>query len=125
MSTINRILILGVLCALCGALACSQGEAEALDRSVLPIPEPARPVVTELDARNVTPPPRFDVKAPQGAPNVLLVLVDDLGFAGTSTFGGPVGTPTFDRLAGAGGCCRLGADLSAVSGGDAAARGGG
>jgi arylsulfatase len=39
------------------------------------------------------------VKAPEDAPNVLLVLVDDLGFAGTSTFGGPVPTPSFDRLA--------------------------
>jgi arylsulfatase len=44
-------------------------------------------------------PPRFEVKAPQGAPNVLLVLIDDLGFAGTSAFGGPVPTPTFDRIA--------------------------
>jgi arylsulfatase A-like enzyme len=42
---------------------------------------------------------RFEVKAPEGAPNVILVLVDDLGFAGTSAFGGPVSTPTFDRLA--------------------------
>ena len=33
---------------------------------------------------------------------MLLVLVDDLGFAGTSAFGGPVPTPTFDRLAGGG-----------------------
>jgi arylsulfatase len=53
----------------------------------------------ELDVRNATPPPRFEVKVPDGAPNVIVVLVDDLGFAGTSTFGGPVGTPTFDSLA--------------------------
>ena len=70
-----------------------------LDRTTLPIREPGRPEVTELDVRNATPPPRFDVKAPEGAPNVLIVLVDDLGFAGTSTYGGPVATPTFDRLA--------------------------
>jgi len=76
--------------------------AETLDRTVLPIPEPDRPVYTELDVRNAEPPPRFEVKAPEGAPNVIVVLVDDLGFAGTSTFGGPVGTPTFDRLAGEG-----------------------
>jgi arylsulfatase len=69
---------------------------------VLPIPEPARPVYTELDVRNATPPPRFEVKAPTGAPNVLIVLVDDLGFAGTSAFGGPVSTPTFDRMASGG-----------------------
>jgi arylsulfatase len=70
-----------------------------LNRTVLPIPEPKRPVYTELDVRNATPPPRFEVKAPKGAPNVLIVLIDDLGFAGTSAFGGPVPTPAFDRLA--------------------------
>ena len=71
----------------------------ALDRTVLPIPEPERPDYKELDVRNATPPPRFEVKAPDGAPNVLVVLVDDLGFAGTSKFGGPVKTPTFEQIA--------------------------
>lgn len=70
-----------------------------LDRTVLPIAEPPRPKVTELDVRNATPPPRFEVKAPEDAPNVIVVLIDDLGFAGTSAFGGPISTPTFDRLA--------------------------
>jgi arylsulfatase len=69
---------------------------------VLPVQTPEPPNCSELDVRNATPPPRFEVTAPQGAPNVLLVLVDDLGFAGTSTFGGPVTTPTFDRIASAG-----------------------
>lgn len=72
------------------------------DRTVLPIKEPTPPLYTELDVRNATPPPRFEVKAPDGAPNVLLVLIDDLGFAGTSRFGGPVSTPTFDKIAGQG-----------------------
>src|SRR3546814_3901430 len=36
--------------------------------------------------------------APAGAPNVLVVLTDDTGFAASSTFGGPVPTPTLDRL---------------------------
>jgi len=80
----------------------AKAEEFAMDRTVLPIAEPKRPLFTELDVRNAKPPPRFEVKAPAGAPNVLLVLVDDLGFAGTSTFGGPVATPTFDRLASAG-----------------------
>jgi arylsulfatase len=80
-------------------LALAQSGGAALDRTVLPIPEPKRPVYTELDVRSVKAPPRFEVKAPQGAPNVLLVLIDDLGFAGTSAFGGPVPTPTFDRIA--------------------------
>ncbi len=70
-----------------------------LDRTVLPIPEPKRPLYTELDARNVKAPPRFQVTAPPGAPNVVIVLIDDLGFGVPSTFGGPVGMPTLDRLA--------------------------
>jgi len=73
--------------------------ADKLDRSVLPIVAPKVKPITELDVRKATPPPHFQVKAPEGAPNVLVVLVDDLGFAGTSTFGGPVGTPTFERIA--------------------------
>jgi arylsulfatase len=73
--------------------------AADVDRTVLPIAEPKRPMYTQLDVRNATPPPRFEVKAPERAPNVLIILVDDLGFAGTSAFGGPVTTPTFDRLA--------------------------
>ena len=72
------------------------------DRSVLPITEPLRGITSTLDVRKATPPPRFEVKAPEGAPNVLLVLLDDLGFAGTSAFGGPIATPNFDRLAAGG-----------------------
>ena len=72
---------------------------EKLDRTVLPIAEPTYPAYTELDVRNTQPPPRFEVKAPKGAPNVVIVLIDDLGFGATTTFGGPIPTPTFDRLA--------------------------
>ena len=74
----------------------------ALDRTVLPIPEPSYPPITELDVRKATPPPRFEVKPPAGAPNVLLVLIDDMGFGVPSAFGGPVHMPTADRLAQAG-----------------------
>lgn len=76
--------------------------ASGIDRTELPIKEPLRQTTKELDVRNAALPERFEVKAPENAPNVLLVLLDDLGFAGTSTFGGPVSTPTFDRLAGEG-----------------------
>ncbi|WP_413431489.1 arylsulfatase [Crateriforma spongiae] len=40
-----------------------------------------------------------EVKPPKGAPNILLILTDDVGFGASSTFGGPIPTPTFDRLA--------------------------
>jgi len=70
-----------------------------MDRTVLPIREPTLPVYKELDARNTTPPPRFEVKAPKGAPNVVVVLIDDMGFGATSTFGGPISMPVFDQMA--------------------------
>jgi arylsulfatase len=71
---------------------------QSLDRTVLPIQEPDYPLITELDARKATPPPRFEVKAPEGAPNVLIVLIDDMGFGMSSAFGGPIHMPTVDRL---------------------------
>lgn len=93
------LLAIGMLMALCITESPAQQLSDSIDRTILPVTEPLRQPTTVLDVRNATPPPRFEVKAPQGAPNVLLVLVDDLGFAGTSTFGGPVTTPTFDRIA--------------------------
>ncbi len=73
---------------------------ETIDRTVLPIQEPERPTFSELDVRNVEEkPPLFAVKAPEKAPNVVIVLIDDIGFGGPSTFGGPINTPTLDRLA--------------------------
>lgn len=77
-------------------------ETQALDRTVLPIPQPPAPRITELDVRNVKPPKRFDVKAPEKAPNVLVVLIDDMGFGQSSAFGGPIHMPTAERLAGQG-----------------------
>ncbi|HSF88750.1 MAG TPA: sulfatase-like hydrolase/transferase, partial [Saprospiraceae bacterium] len=75
---------------------------QEIDRNSLPIKEPARKTYTELDARNVTAPPRFEVKAPAKAPNVVVVLVDDMGFGASESFGGPVHMPNLDRLANAG-----------------------
>ena len=73
--------------------------ADSLDRTVLPLAEPKRPAYTEIDARKVKVPPRFEVKAPKGAPNVVVVLIDDMGFGVPSSFGGPVSMPTLDKLA--------------------------
>src|SRR5213595_1008982 len=73
--------------------------AQQIDRTVLPIPEPQPPTITVLDARNAKAPPRFEVKAPKGAPNVVVVLLDDIGFGQSSAFGGPCRMPTLDKLA--------------------------
>jgi arylsulfatase A-like enzyme len=74
--------------------------ADGLDRTVLPIQFPKQPALTELYAKDVkTIPPRQEVKAPEGAPNVVVILIDDLGFGATEVFGGPLKTPTMDRLA--------------------------
>ncbi len=70
-----------------------------LNRTVLPIPEPQYPHITEMDARNAKAPPRFEIKAPEGAPNILIILIDDMGFGQSSAFGGPVHMPTAERLA--------------------------
>ena len=82
-----------------GAQVPGKPAAAAFDRTVLPIAPPARVATTEIDARKVKSPPRFEVKAPKGAPNVVIVLIDDLGFGAPSTFGGPIPTPTLDTLA--------------------------
>ncbi|HMT28711.1 MAG TPA: sulfatase-like hydrolase/transferase, partial [Bacteroidia bacterium] len=70
-----------------------------MDRTILPIKEPYYPAQTELDARNATPPARFEVTAPKGAPNVLVILIDDQGFGVPSAFGGPVQEPVLDKMA--------------------------
>jgi len=76
---------------------------ETVDRTVLPVQMPKQPPLKELYAKDVKAiPPRQDVQAPKGAPNVLIVLIDDLGFGATEVFGGPLKTPTLDRLANGG-----------------------
>lgn len=73
--------------------------AEEVDRTALPIPDPVSPPITELDARDAKAPKPTALTAPKGAPNVVIVLLDDLGFGGPSTFGGPIQMPTLDSLA--------------------------
>ena len=80
------------------AVAC-QTEPGAGDRTVLPITDAEYPAITELDARNAEAPPPFSVEAPEGAPNVVIVLIDDIGFGTAGSFGGGIETPTLDRLA--------------------------
>jgi len=76
----------------------SSDNSDQLDRTILPIQPPKVKAITEMDARNVEKPDLFEVEAPKGAPNIVLVMIDDIGFGATSTFGGAIETPTFDRL---------------------------
>jgi arylsulfatase A-like enzyme len=74
---------------------------EALQRSVLPIPDRQRVGLTTFDAKDPDTafPPIEPLRPPLGAPNVLVVLLDDLGFGASSAFGGPCAAPTAERLA--------------------------
>jgi len=76
--------------------------SDGLDRTILPIKEPARQTYKELDARNAKAPARWEVKAPQGAPNVVVVLIDDIGFGAASTFGGPINMPNLEKISATG-----------------------
>jgi len=68
-------------------------------QDVLPKPPPPFKGTINFRARDSIPDWPKPVKAPKGAPNVVLILLDDAGFGATGTFGGPVQTPYLDRLA--------------------------
>ncbi|MEP9364168.1 arylsulfatase [Nocardioides sp. CN2-186] len=74
---------------------------ETVQRQVLPIPDQAArgPVTYDAKDPDTAFPPIVPLLPPEGAPNVLVVLIDDCGFGASSAFGGPINTPTFDRLA--------------------------
>ena len=108
-----RMCSLGLLAGLAmGLAACGSAAKESpapqaradgsIDRTVLPIPEPKRQTYKELDARNAKAPARWDVRAPAGAPNVVIVLIDDIGFGASRAFGGPINMPTLDKVAATG-----------------------
>lgn len=81
-----------------------QKQNDAIQREILPIPN-VRPVgSTTYDAKDpeTSYPPIRDVRPPPGAPNVLVILLDDVGFGAASAFGGPCRTPVAERLAAAG-----------------------
>ena len=66
---------------------------------VLPVPDEPFGGVIGRKASESKPDFPVGVTAPKGAPNVLLIMTDDTGFGATSTFGGPIPTPNFDRVA--------------------------
>jgi arylsulfatase A-like enzyme len=70
-------------------------------RAMLPIPDVVKPGLTTYDAKHPDTkyPPIKPLRPPPGAPNVLIVLLDDVGFGASSAFGGPCNTPTFEMVA--------------------------
>ena len=104
--TMAALLMTGAACGQSGPApnagqtpSAGPSEAADVDRTALPLAEPTRPAITELDARNVKAPPIFEVKAPAGAPNVIVILLDNFGYAGSETFGGVMNLPTLKPLA--------------------------
>ena len=75
-----------------------------IPRDILPTPDIPPAGLTTYDAKDpdTSFPPIEPVRPPAGAPNVLIVLLDDVGFGASSVFGGPCSTPNFERLAGNG-----------------------
>jgi arylsulfatase len=76
-------------------------EQDKIQRQILPIPDRQHVGLTTYDAKDPDTkyPPIEPLRPPKGAPNVLIVLIDDVGFGASSAFGGPISTPTAERLA--------------------------
>jgi arylsulfatase A-like enzyme len=74
---------------------------DKIQRNVLPIPDRPHVGLTTYDAKDpdTSFPPIRDIRPPEGAPNVLVILIDDCGFGASSAFGGPINTPAAERLA--------------------------
>ncbi len=77
---------------------------ESMSRSALPIPSRPRTGLITYDAKDPDTkfPPIEQLRPPKGAPNVILILIDDAGFGSSSAFGGPCHTPNAERLAAGG-----------------------
>jgi len=74
---------------------------DKIQRQILPIPDEQYVGLTTYDAKDPDTyfPPIEQLRPPKGAPNVLIILVDDCGFGASSAFGGPIATPNAERLA--------------------------
>jgi len=79
-------------------------ESDKLARAILPIPDQAYHGLTTYDAKDPDThfPPIRELRPPTGAPNVVIILLDDVGFGASSAFGGPCETPNMDKLAASG-----------------------
>jgi arylsulfatase len=102
--TLNRrnVLLGGTTLAAMSAIGTSAYNTVARAQEVLPRPEPPFKGTIGRTYKDSVPDKIPLVKAPNGAPNVLLILIDDCGFGQWGTFGGQIPTPNLDRLAKAG-----------------------
>ena len=108
--TVKTTIMVALIAALCAAPAYAQqatgtqgaqSATKIKHRSHLPMPNTVRQDFVNYDAKSPDTqfPPIERLRPPKGAPNVLIVLIDDAGFGASSTFGGPCQTPTMDKLA--------------------------
>jgi arylsulfatase A-like enzyme len=88
--------------AIFGLMLTAAFSLTAMAQDVLPRPDPPFKGKIDRTAAESTPDFPKPISAPKGAPNVLLIMTDDVGFGASSTFGGAIPTPTFDELAKAG-----------------------
>ena len=96
----RRRLVPGLATAITLMAICSPPLLAAdIDRTRLPIPQPTPEKVTAVLPADVPLPTPWEVRAPDGAPNVVIILLDDIGFGAPSPFGGPVNMPTLQQLA--------------------------
>lgn len=95
----NALIPAALTFASMGVVAHSQTANSPQDGSVLPIPlEPFQGIIEKTFEGSQQDYPQ-PLEAPEGAPNIVLILIDDLGFGQPGTFGGPVPTPAMDALA--------------------------
>jgi hypothetical protein len=82
----------------------SMSDRDMINRQILPIPDRQYVGLTTYDAKDPDTrfPPIEPLRPPKGAPNVLIVLLDDVGFSASSAFGGAINTPVAERLAAGG-----------------------
>src|SRR5260370_17575189 len=94
-------LVLGATLCVGIATKIVPASAQQIDRTQLTIPDTKYkyPGKVPLDARDAKFPPIKLLRPPEGAPNVVVILLDDIGFGAPSTFGGGVNMPTLDALA--------------------------
>jgi arylsulfatase len=95
----TKLALLGLGLLLASTVLADANADQAPGRDVLPIPIPPFTGTANRTLAGSRPAWTSAVRAPEGAPNVLIVLVDDAGFGNPSTFGGPIATPTLDKLA--------------------------